>query len=330
MKLSNLYSRIFAALFIISLLFIGLYKNSIFDNTFAEKYHLREKLVTWTMNFKFFALKDNFYNNMYTRDQQWLNYINENSIDDAQNAIPFTQDELEKIHSKLGNLRQNLLDLGIKFYLVVPPNKLTIYYDDLYEIAPKLNSTSRLDQLVEYETTHNGIEIIDVRPELIEAKKVERVYYSTDTHWNAYGAWLGYTKLMSLISKDFPGLEAYPLDRFIMGETTWTGDLARLSGNLHINELSKTLKLINPKKVSYDAPIYYDYTASTDEPDLPVALVFKDSFYYMMQEYMIQHFNKMVCVGSYTFDYDKVDEIKPDLVIYEITERYLHLLLYLP
>ena len=105
----------------------------------------------------------------------------------------------------------------------------------------------------------------------------------------------------------------------------------QICGNLKVSEVVKTLTLREPVEVSYDKTAFYnDYTSSTGNPNLPVALVFKDSFYYLLREKMSQHFDKMVCIGSYTFDYAKVDEVDPDLVIYEITERYIHLLVYLP
>jgi len=41
------------------------------------------------------------------------------------------------------------------------------------------------------------IQLIDVRRELIEAKKNQQVYYKTDTHWNQRGAFVGYSKIIN-------------------------------------------------------------------------------------------------------------------------------------
>jgi alginate O-acetyltransferase complex protein AlgJ len=330
MKKTKFYPKIFIALFSILLLFLGLYTTKSLE-TFVDSFGLRDNLISWSMNFKFLVLKDNYYNMMYTTDQHWLNYIGENSLDDAQNTYPFTSEQLETIHAKLSNIQQTLNERGIKFYLVIPPNKNTIYPDDLDWIAPKRQEISRLDQLVQYEQFHSGLNIIDVRSELFEAKENNPVFYPTDTHWNDYGSWVAYFNIISAISQDFPKIVPNPLGKFDVGYKNFSGDLAKMSGKLKIDEITQILTLQNPKKVSYDNTVLYkDFISYIDDPELPVALVFKDSFYSLLQANMGQHFRESVCLSTFKFDYGKVDEVQPDLVIYEVTERYLHQLLYLP
>lgn len=333
-NITNLYSKIVIAVFSILLLILGLFKNNNIDASFLEDFPSSYKFFPWAMNIRYFVLKDNFFSNlMYTNDHQWLNYIGESSIDDAQNAIPLSDEQLETIHIKLKTIKQTLNDQGIKFYLVIPSNKNTIYPEDLQRIAPKIQSISRLDQLIDYESANEGLEIIEFRSELIEATKSRPTYYATDSHWNHFGSWLGYSKIMSIISRDFPQIRVNPIEEFLIKNEPISGDLAVLSGDILVEETTETFALKNPRDVQLENTFLLNLNVNTsyiDDPDLPVALVFRDSNYINLYPYMSQHFRKSVTVWSFDFRYDLVDEVKPDLVIYEMTERYVHRLLDLP
>jgi hypothetical protein len=331
---TKIYPIAFISLFFILLLFLGLFRFESVANLSAEKFHLRTKLISWAMNIKFLVIRDNFFNNMYTADNLWLNYTGELSIDDAQNAIPFNNEQLGIIHEKLVNIQKTLNESGIKFYLVIPPNKNTIYPDDVTRIAPKIQPMSRLDQLIEYELDHEEINVIDIRTELFDEKTTNQVFYSTDTHWNDYGSWVGYYKIMNEISKDFPSIVVNSLEEFDIGYKTYSGDLSIKSGSLKIEETTQTLSLKNPRTVKHDKTELNNglsvIRSQIDAPELPRALVFRDSFYTQLHGKMSQHFSTSICVWSFVFDYSIVDEVKPDLVIYEITERYINQLLRLP
>lgn len=331
---TNIYPITFISLFLILLLFLGLFRVESVADLSKEMFHFRAKLISWAMNFKFLVIRDNFFNNMYTADHLWLNYTGELSIDDAQNAIPFNDEQLEIIHKKLVNIQKALNETGIKFYLVIPPNKNTIYPDDMTRIAPKFQPVSRLDQLIEYELNHEEIDVIDIRTELFNEKTTNQVFYSTDTHWNDYGSWVGYSKIMDEISKDFPSIVVNSLEEFDIGYKTYSGDLSVKSGNLIIEETTQTLSLKDPQTVKHDNTKLNNglnvIRSQIDAPELPRALIFRDSFYTQLHGKMSQHFSTSICVWSFIFDYSIVNEVKPDLVIYEITERYINQLLRLP
>jgi len=331
---TNIYPIAFISFFITLLLFLGLFGIKSISDLSTEMFHYRTKLISWAMNFKFLVIKDNFFNNMYTADHLWLNYIGELSLDDTQNAIPFNDEQLEIIHDKLTDIQKTLNERNIKFYLVIPPNKNTIYSEDMARIAPKIQPVSRLDQLIEYELNHNGLNVIDIRPELFNEKTNNLVFYSTDTHWNDYGSWVGYSKIMNEISKDFPIIVFNSIEKFDIGQKTYSGDLSIKSGNLKIEETTQTLTLKNPRTVKHDKTELDNglsvIRSQIDAPELPRALVFRDSFYTQLHGKMSQHFRTSICVWSFVFDYGIVDEVKPDLVIFEITERYINQLLMLP
>ena len=95
----------------------------------------------------------------------------------------------------------------------------------------KVNSRSRLDQLVDYMKSHSSVSIIDVRDDLRRAKQVERVYDVTDSHWNSEGGYVAYARIMQALNAWFPQAQAMPRSEFLeVVESGPGGDLAKMLG----------------------------------------------------------------------------------------------------
>jgi hypothetical protein len=302
-------------------------KLSEFDTSFM----LRRFTYKFTMNLRFFVLKDRFYNNTYTKDHKWLSFINVLSLDDYQNVIPFTTEELQRIQNNLDNLNDELNKMGIKFYVIMPPNKNTIYPEYLLPEIPILSEKSRLSQLIEFQRENGSVKIIDVRKRLNELKHSELIYYETDTHWNPRGAYEGYRALIEVIQDEFPTVIPIELDACtITKDQKWMGDLSRMSGWL---EAYSTFDEIEPfpndqssKRIETIDEIQYTYFEN-NYSDLPKAIIYRDSFFTAIQPYLAQNFRELIDIWSYQIDMDLIREEKPDIVIFLITERSLQVLL---
>ncbi len=243
---------------------------------------MRDLLIKFVNNIKFHVLRDRFFYKMYTVDHRWLNYTGEISYDDFQNAKPLTEEELASIQGKMDRMLSTLREQGIPVYVVIPPNKLTIYGDDMQVIAPKFSEESRLDQLVDYCNAHGELKIIDLRPALIKASEERLTFHSTDTHWNDYGAFVGYTEILKVISKDFPELQPHPLSDFDQEIVKREGDLSVMNRLLNVQDDAVQLVLKDP--LEYDlvekeenGMSFETYTLQNS--DLPRAMVFRDSFF---------------------------------------------------
>jgi len=56
---------------------------------------------------------------------------------------------------------------------------------------------------------------------------------------------------------------------------------------------------------------------------LPRVVVFHDSFFNFIKQFMSEHFSRMVCFQSYNrVDFSIVDREKPDMLIYEMVESF--------
>lgn len=305
----------------------SLIKNIDTDLGILDNYYL----VNIFSNFRFQVLKDVVYNAVLVGPNHWLNYIGENSLDDYQNSIPFTEDELATIQANLDTLQQKLAAKNIQFYIFIPPNKTTIYPEKMPEQIIKLRADSRLDQLVEYQKTHGGIDLIDLVQPLLAAKQDYAVYKSTDSHWSPYGAWVGYSTVIEKMAADFPEIIPLKTTDFNLEEKVISnGDLAKIAGNLKISESVLFLNTKDKDRITYDKFYENGVSYTTSEitgSDLPRAVVFRDSFFSALQPYFAEHFSYAIYAWTATFDWDLIDEVKPDIVIIALTERALRALL---
>lgn len=329
----NIGQMILPVLFVFFCLsnFIG-YKGQLseFDTTFG----LRKLTYTIAMNFRFFVMKDNFFNEVYTRDHKWLSHINDLSLDDYQNVTPLTTEDLQRIQTNLDGFEAELKKLGIKFYVIMPPNKNTIYPEYLAPEIPVIGNTSRLSQLLDYQLENGSVKVIDVRDRLNDVKLEELVYYETDTHWNPRGAYEGYRTLIEAIQQDFPDILPVALEDCEITEAQQLqGDLSKMSGWL---EAYSTYDAILPlfskdgavKKEIIDDVQYAYY--ENDSPELPKAIIYRDSFFTVMQPFLVQNFDELIDIWTYKVDLDLIEREKPDIVIFLMTERIIQRLVWFP
>ena len=291
-------------------------------------------LANGISNFRYFVIKDKVFNRVLAAQDNWLNYIGELSLDDYQNAIPFTDNELVVILNNLTRINDLLERQGIEFYLIIPPNKSSIYPEYMPDEIPVLGIQSRLDQLVIQLYGNENIKLIDLRSSLKEARNIKTVYYHSDSHWNSYGAWIAYHEISEILSKDFKEIKPHDLKEYRSIQGTFNqGDLALIAGNLQISEEETYLYPIFNDDVILSNEVRNDIKYVITEKNtgnLPRAVIFRDSFYTGLLPLLADHFSYAIHVWSSDFDKQIVEEAKPDIVIFEVSERYIHKLLYLP
>lgn len=127
------------------------------------------------------------------------------SFSDYDGTSLYPDVRLQGIESSLIKKKEYIEGLGKKLYILIVPNKNTIYSEYMPEDFT-MGEYRRFDQVVEL-IEKVGITVIDGRESLLAAKdkNPERLlYYKTDTHWNNHGGFEVYTQLMKEIKKDFP------------------------------------------------------------------------------------------------------------------------------
>jgi hypothetical protein len=146
--------------------------------------------------------------------------------------MPFTPAELAAIRTNLANLVQLFTNNSQKFLIVICPDKHSIYPEYLpRKFQPASGERSRLEQMSGTMQEVFGTRYVDLRQPLLKAKMEHAVYLRTDTHWNAKGAFVGYTAIMQALQNQDPARIPLP-----MNEINWVslppghGDLVGLLG----------------------------------------------------------------------------------------------------
>lgn len=267
----------------------------------------------------------------------WLFYRSESKsdgpgINDIQGLVPMSRSEIARVVDSIKKENDKLKAMGITLVVTVAPNKSTIYKEYLPFNFPIFRpGNSRLDQLVAH--LPEDIIFVDLRDELIAGKKLYPTYQKTDSHWNNYGAYLSSMKIISTLPSKYH-FSQVPLEDYIIDfkKVSGEGDLASMMAARGI--LEEEYIGLTPKK----QVIYHDYDYGFEKglysghiwqqpgKKLPRLLLFGDSFRTSMTPFLIPYFSQSYIMGfskNYKLNYDLIDISKPDILIWEVAERYL-------
>ncbi|MBF0488275.1 MAG: hypothetical protein HQK98_08965 [Nitrospirae bacterium] len=305
---------------------------------FEDNFGFRDMLIRWNNRFKVTFLKNSPVPDqvIFGRDG-WLYMTALKTLEDYRGNAPFTQDELLKIRRVLLARQRWLHERGINYYLLIPPNKETIYPEYLPDYINKVGNMTRIDQVIGL-MDNSTFNIIDIRDALINAKHKGRLYFKTDTHWNSYGAFWGYQEIINTLRKNYPQLVPMDISGFKVSHSVkGGGDLYRL---LSVSDLYtddkvdfKPLSLYKNRDAlpgdyinTYRNPENPLIVKEVNDSGLPKAIVFRDSFFMHPLSFFAEHFRRSVYVWTREFDTDIIEKEKPDIVITEIVERNLYTL----
>jgi hypothetical protein len=289
-----------------------------FEGYFNDRFGGRKLLIPLNNYIRVQWFKVSPIKSVLVGKEGWLFFTLDKGINDYRGLASFSPEHLEAIRRNILKWTSWLQERGIPFFILIAPNKHTIYPEYLPGGLTRVRQKTRLDQILEYLTEEEKAGFIDVRKELDDGKKERFVYSKTDTHWNSYGAFIAYRKTMEALSRRFP--QALPPAvsgfSFSVKPSQGLGDLAvmlSLKGHLQDQEVSLELEsdsALPPQKIFK-------------------AVILHDSFIFSIKPFLRYHFDQMVLQpwGKKGFDYLLIEKEKPQVVLFEVTERFLDVLL---
>jgi len=317
---------------------------------YMEKHFgLRRPLITWHNYLNTLLLESSQASNpvVMGRDR-WLFFSQDgpdrNILEDFRATQPLPEAKMRRIKAELAARRDWLAARGIAYLAVVAPNKNTVYPEKLPEAFSRPVEDSHLDQLMRYLAASPALEVADLRPALAAAKKERQIFYATDSHWNAHGAFAAYREIMRPLVRLFPDLHAFgPEDVIPVEYMGLPGDLAFMLGLqdylpeprvLYVNGAggARARGASYPPSANpgYFQPLVASEIVGPAGEGLPRAVVFHDSFFWELLPFLAEHFRFAVYawVNPQTeteprfFDKELIEREQPDIVIDEFTERY--------
>lgn len=249
------------------------------------------------------------------------------AIVESKGILNFKEIELQQIKHNLNTWKEWFSEKKIDFYIAVPPNKLTVYGENLPVIIDKTNKKkSEQFKLLCDSLKINHLDMLENHHEISE-----QLFSKTDTHWNDAGAYLAYQNLISLIRMNYPVINAIPIDSFnSKAKIFWMRDLTKmLSKKVREKEIFYEIKnskakpikdrLTVPKTYSYN-PDTYEIRFKSNVNDLKV-LIFRDSFSNALVKYIKESFGESVFIWKNKLNKEIINKENPDIVIAICVER---------
>ncbi|GAB6037008.1 hypothetical protein JCM15519_15670 [Fundidesulfovibrio butyratiphilus] len=303
--------------------------------SYADNFPFRDWLIRKNNELKLAVFRESPVRTVIVGRDGWLFYNMESDLEDWLNLWSVSDEELDSAERILTERRDWLAAQGIAYLVVICPNKTTVYHEFLPTGFHKLGRVPRLDRLRDRLETA-GLDFLDLRPAMRQAKSVRQAYWKTDTHWNDWGALVGSAAIVEALRPRFPDMPSIALEDY-RPETVVVpgGDLARLMllEDRFTERFEKMVPNFTPKAKpgpsrGYANPTTYSgremVIRETDDPALPNALVFRDSFAKAAIPFLSERFNRSVYIWVHQFLPDIILAEKPDVVVFEAVERYQH------
>lgn len=239
-----------------------------------------------------------------------------------EHAIPESTYDLW--HRTLVARRAYFEAAGIAYLSLIVPDACVVYPDMLPEhiqltpATPYARLAARLD-------TETLAQCAYPLPDLVAGRRTEDTFQHTDSHWTDWGAFLAYQVAMRALAARLPGL-------VVLEESDLEWSERRSFGALGVVTVPERSELLRVARIRDDPThrtahlmthVRDAYTVVEQaRPDLPTAVVFRDSAMTAASKFVSQSFRRVVYVSSAnTVLYDLVERERPDVVIHEFGER---------
>jgi hypothetical protein len=303
-----------------------------FSAWFDDHFGFRSWLVRWYGESRLFVLRTSPSSAVVEGRDGWFFYGDDKSVEDYANVEPMTDEAVANWRAAILRARDWLRARNIAYVFTITPDKHVIYGDEMPSTLARVGELSRTDQL--FTALQDTGLAIDVRNVELEAKTRERVYQQTDTHWNDRGALVAYQRIIGAVRARVPRTppawtraDFTAVDRAIEGL-----DLAGMMGLTRVlREIDLALVPRRPRRARVVEPAGAKPTdeegrliTEIDDPSLPRAVIFRDSFTSRLVPFLSEHFSRAVYLWQNDFDASVIAAERPDVVIQQIVGRHLY------
>lgn len=295
-----------------------------YEDYFNDHLPFREELIE-TQAMTDFLLFKNSSDRVIAGKEGWLFYsvkYDGDPMADYDGSKPLSKSELKAIARNCETMDAYMKERGGEFILFIAPNKERVYSEYMPDKYGAPAENDNVTTLVSYIREHTDVKVVYCYEDLMaeKGKTAEPLYYKTDTHWNQYGAYVGSSRLLGELGIKLPQATAVKA-----GEGS--GDLARL---LHLSAMfagadnEYEMEGFKPEGERYDNEGYHSeirYVNAAGDPRR--VYMCRDSFGDAMVDYVGSCFAETKFIYQQDFSLKDVKEFEPDILVYEVVERYL-------
>lgn len=293
---------------------------------YNDHFGFRKRLIYWGERWRLSWFSASPTSKVLVGQNGWLYYQDEQSLADIRRTTSFSDKQLEAWKTLLEKRRNFLAQRGIHYLFVVPPDKHNVYPEFLPDWIKRTGKTTRLDQFMDYMKKNSTVPVLDLRQPLLDGKKDGVDYFSTDTHWNQYGGFIGYRELMHSLSAQMPELKPLPIEDFeIKTNQHFEGNLFDMLAGQTAPEKYAVNFLARPPLHQLELQKNGNATlSSTNSSGTGKAIVFRDSFSEAWAPFIGYNFKEVIYRWQYSWNIPLIEKEKPNVVIDELLEHYFY------
>lgn len=173
-----------------------------FEAYFVDRFPLRYWSIRLSHTVQFHLAGNHFFPDVLVGDAGWLFLNQPDYVDVCQHSNLRNAAHSNQVAEKLSASQKLLNEQGVEFFVVVIPEKCTIYPEYSQHYLPILEQESVRETLVTYLQANTSIPSLDLTVPLRQAKENHQLYLQRDTHWNAIGAYAAYGEIVQLLLPD--------------------------------------------------------------------------------------------------------------------------------
>ncbi len=313
-----------------------------YDNWFSDRFGLRSVLFGLYEQLHF-ILPGRYYETRVMILDKVSGYCYRKSYNATQMYLKnnlFSKEELFTIQQNLNELNLYCKKHNVKLYIMLSPDKESIYPEYYPKYYLQNNCQSRYEQLLAIISHINDLSVITSKEKLLLVSKKLNVFFKTDSHLNYDGAFIEYQTILSTLQKDFVDIQPLDFSDVELVSSKRIGDSLNITNK---NIIAKYEDRFNYYKLKYpnakesiihvtnnSDDVLYEYSNAKSQNDLKLVLI-GDSFQLRCRYFMAENFHiykYLFFGGGRNFVLNEnmkrlLFSEKPDILIIETTERFL-------
>lgn len=266
--------------------------------------------------------------NVIEGKEQWLYLLPDYDVPEYANTDLPTEEGLDLLCEAYERIADTLAERGIGFVLAMYPRKYHVYPEYMPDTIAKVGAVSAYTLISERLHQSATLHFADPCQQLLEAKQ-DRLTYSKAhdaSHWNNYGAFIGYKSLMEQVQRVLPDIRILTEADFLISEA----EISTVKENGFSTRETDLVYELKENQASADKAYLaqlgfrgtdqwqsYNYYRN-ENTDLPKAVIVGDSFTWMFQlDWLAQSFGELAFI--HYNDLSELDvlisQLSPDVVI---------------
>lgn len=189
-------------------------------------------------------------------------YAGCDAVDDLLGTHRVAPERLQLICEYQQSIKNKLEEKGVRYLIVVAPNKERIYPENLQASLSKqigVAGPSRKEQILSALAQNTDVEVLDLTDTLLEAKKQYKVYMDTDNHWNYEGSYAAYCEMIRYLRQTWPDLPMVSREQLEITHVNKGGKNLSMNARLHEKVEERDIPMMEMREGMSCYPVDADY-----------------------------------------------------------------------